>query len=143
MRKAFVLLLACLLCAAYPAGAETLDGVFFTVQAPKGWKLTQKSSSAALLASPDGLTVFSLTTAETHGHTIEELARSLAEKWEGTAPQKLRESADDFEFTAAPEGISTYFQILAHGQNHFTVISVSGNHDSAEAEKIFDSIVLK
>jgi hypothetical protein len=143
MRKRLVLLLACLVCTVSAARAETLDGIFFTISAPSGWKLTQKNDHAALLASPDGLTVFSITSAETGGRTIEELARALSEKWDGSAPQKLASSADDFEFTAAPDGISTYFQILAHGKNRFTVISVSGSHDSPEAEKIFDSILLK
>ena len=139
-----ILALAATLAMAAMASAATIDGGFFTAEAPsEGWTMRADGENSAALVSPDKAIVFTVTKMPAAGTPLKDAAARMAEAHGSQDLVRMEGEGEAWEYTGAADGQPLYAQVFDLGGGVYGCITIAGDHESDVATDVFNSIAFK
>ncbi len=146
MKKFFSFALAIALATIAPLSASAaIDGGFFTVEVPEGWKILpeEATETSEILVSPDRTVVFSITKIPSHTTPLADMAEQFAEIHTSSDLTKMEGDGEAWEYTGSIGGKPLYAQLFSLDGGACGYISVIGDYENETTTEIFNSIEYK
>lgn len=142
MKKIFLCFMLCFFCLTSVSYAA-YDFGFFTIDVPGDWDVIDKTKDTVVIGAPDKKLSFSIMRLPLNGATTKQAAEDIAKEYKGTKPVQL-DNRESYDFTMVANGVDSYCQVwLLDGDKDVAVVFIFGDHDSAQANKILESIEYK
>lgn len=128
---------------------ETLEGSFFTAEAPEGeWRIDESAPGSAAIIAQDRSVFLAVTLLSAKHATLREAAESLAGQYpQGSSTLKRMDDPDGtgeaWEFRGLSYGKPMYAQVFELDRKHYGSIAIVGDPDADDVIDIFNSIRFK